>query len=48
MEGKQIHKLFLSGDCFKDFYSLDDEFPYTYPRLLQYLRDNNLERYIPS
>ena len=29
--GEQIHKLFLSGDCFKDFYSLDDEFPYPYP-----------------
>ena len=25
--GRQIHKLSLSGDCFKDFYSLDDEFP---------------------
>ena len=29
--GEQIHKLFLSGDCFKDFYSLDDEFPPPYP-----------------
>ena len=29
--GEQIHKLFLSGDCFKDFYSLDDEFPHPYP-----------------
>ena len=26
--GRQIHKLSLSGDCFKDFYSLDDEFPH--------------------
>ena len=28
MGGRQIHKLSLSGDCFKDFYSLDDEFPH--------------------